>query len=443
VSARAKRIAIWGTIAIVGAILAAGAPGQGSGRLARSIEFDGSVNPASAAWVERALDDAAEDGAELAMIRLDTPGGLDTSTREIVQDVLSAPLPVIVYVYPDGGRAASAGVFITQAGDVAAMAPQTNIGSATPITIGPGEQDEVLGRKVANDAAAYARALAEGHGRNGNLAAEMVTDAVNVTAREALQRNAIDAISATPEELLSDLDGFRVKGPKAQALETEGLRIETRDTPLRYELLGIIVEPTIAYLLLLAGVLGIMIEAFNPGTIIPGAFGLVSLLLGLYGTAQLPVRLTGILLLVLAAGLIVAEAHVAAGGILGAAGVAALIASGLLLYDTDSDAFEVSEPVVIAAGLVVGGFLAFAVERVFRVHRDEPVRTGWEELVGREAEVRSPLDPIGQVFLEGALWRARASGDEPIAAGNRVRVESVDGLTLEVGPVVGGPSETP
>jgi membrane-bound serine protease (ClpP class) len=427
----------WAAAALAGAsILAGGAIGQGESGVARSIELSGTIDPATADWIKRALDEAAEDGVALAIIRIDTPGGLDTSTREMVKEITGAPLPVIAYVSPDGARAASAGVFITEASDVAAMAPQTNIGSATPISIGPGGDNEVLGEKIENDAAAYARALAEGHGRNGELAARTVTEAENVTAQEALDENLIDLIARSEQELLEQLDGFQVQGPKAQTLETAGLRIEREDMPLQYELLQLIVNPTIAFLLLTVGVIGIAIELLSPGLFLPGGFGLVALVLGLYGTAQIPVRLTGILLLVLAVALLVAEAHLATGGLLGVAGIGALVASGLLLYDTDSEAFGVSPPIVIATAVLIGALLLFVIQRAMAAHRDEPVRTGWEELVGAEGEVRAPLDPVGQVFVAGALWRATAS-DPGIAIpiGNRVRVESVDGLTLVVMPV--------
>jgi membrane-bound serine protease (ClpP class) len=416
--------------------LAAGALAQQDGT-ARSIELSGTIDPATEEWLGTALDDAAEDQVELAIIRIDTPGGLDSSTREMVKDIIAAPMPVVAYVSPDGSRAASAGVFITEAADVAAMAAQTNIGSATPISLGPGEDDEVLGRKIENDAAAYARALARGHGRNGELAADTVTEAENVTAEEALDANLIDVVAGSEEELLSQLNGFRVRGPKAQRLDTEGLRIERRDMPLRYELLQIVVNPTIAFILLTVGVIGLAIELLSPGLIVPGATGLISLLLGLYGTAQIPVRLTGVLLLVLAAALIVAEAHLATGGVLGVAGVGALVASGLLLYDTDSDAFGVSAPVVVVAAVLIGGLLAFVTQRVVAAHREEPVRTGWEEMIGAEGDVRAPLDPVGQVFVQGALWRARADGGAALDVGSRVRVESVEGLTLVVRPLAG------
>ncbi len=406
------------------------------GGLAYSIELTGTIDPATERWIDQALSEAEEKGAELIIIRLDTPGGLIDSMRAIVQDIIAAPAPVVVYVSPDGARAASAGLFITQAGDVAAMAPQTNIGSATPISIGPGgagEIDDTLGRKIENDAAAYVRALTEEHGRNAELAEEMVRDATNVPASEALERNLVDVLASSQEELLAELDGFEVSGPKQGVLETEGLVIEDRDMPLQFDLLQILVNPNVSFLLLLVGVAGIGFEIFNPGTLVPGALGAVSLLLGLFGTAQLPVAVTGVLLLLLAVGLIVAETQLP-GGILGGAGVVALAASGLLLYDTDSDEFGVSPPVVIVLALVIGVGMMFVVRKVMDT-RHNPVLTGWEELIGAEATVRQPLEPVGQVFVQGALWRARSTEDERIDSGGRVRVESVDGLTLEVRPV--------
>lgn len=405
--------------------------------IAHSIELAATIDPATERWISSALDDAADDDAALVIIRLDTPGGLDSSLRAIVQDIIAAPMPVVVYVSPDGARAASAGVYITQAADVAAMAPQTNIGSASPIAIGPGADDEVLGRKITNDAAAYVRALAAGHGRNPELGERMVRDALNVTATEAERAGFVDVVAASEAELLLALDGLRVEGPKRQTLHTAGLAIERHDMPLQYDLLEILVNPTVAYLLLLAGLLGLAIEIFSPGLVVPGSLGAISFVLGLYGTAQLPVTAAGVLLLAAGVALIIAEAHLAAHGALGAAGVVAMVLAGLLLYDTDSEAFEASAPAVIAAGLLLGGFLAFAVERAVRARRG-PVRTGWEELVGATGEVRQPLDPVGQVFVEGALWRARVAGvgePQPLGLGVRVRVESVDGLTLEVRPL--------
>jgi membrane-bound serine protease (ClpP class) len=419
--------------------LALGATGIGSaggaqrGDFAYSLELSGEISPATASWVDHALGDAADQGATVAIIRLDTPGGLDSSLRDIVKDILAAPMPVIVYVEPNGARAASAGVYITEAADVAAMAPETNIGSATPISVGPGSEDEVLGRKIRNDAAAYMRALAATHGRNPKLGEQMVIKATNVTAGEALAANFIDVIAASERQLLEKLDGFRMKGPKAGVLHTAGLEISSHDMPLQYELLQIVVNPTVAFLLLSVGLIGLAIEIFNPGVILPGTLGLISFVLGLYGTAQLPVTVAGIALLVLAIALMIAEAHLNTHGILGAGGVVALVFSGLLLFNS-SEGADVSAPVVIGAAIVLGACFAIVVERAVRARR-EPVRTGYEELVGKLAEVRSPLAPEGQVFVQGALGRARAAGGEArVDVGDRVRIETVDGLTLLVRP---------
>lgn len=410
--------------------------------IAYSIELTGTIDPATEGWLESALEDAAEADAEIAIIRLDTPGGLDDSTREMVKDIVAAPMPVVVYVSPAGARAGSAGAYITQAADVAAMVPQSNIGSATPVQIGPGEVSDTLGRKIENDAAAFMRALAEEHGRNGQVAAETVTEARNLTAQEALDEGLIDVIAVDEDELLSELDGFRVEGPKAQVLQTAGLEIESHDMPLQYELLQIVVNPNVSFLLLLLGLAGIAIEVLAPGTILPGSLGVISLLLGLYGTAQLPVTLVGILLLLAAAGLIIAEAHLPTGGALGAAGIAALIASGLLLYDTGSEAFEVDVPVIVAVAVLVGALGLFVAQRAYRAYRQPHVMTGWEELIGARGEVRLPLDPIGQVFVEGALWRARrASGETTLERGAQVEVTKVDGLTLFVEPVAASAGE--
>ena len=231
-----------------------------------SIELSGTIDPATESWIDSALDDAADDGAPLAIIRIDTPGGLESSMREIIEDIIDAPMPVVVYVSPDGARAASAGAFITEAADVAAMAPQTNIGSASAVTSTGEDIGGTLGRKIENDAAAFIRALAESHGRNGDLAGTMVTEAANVTADEALDADAIDLIAADEDELLAALDGFEVAGPEGADARDRRARSSTSATcRSTYELLQLLVNPTIAYLLLLVGFVGIAIEFFSPG----------------------------------------------------------------------------------------------------------------------------------------------------------------------------------
>jgi membrane-bound serine protease (ClpP class) len=427
-----RLVALALALLLIAAAHAATAAGQtASGPLVQSIDLDVTIDPASADWVDQSLDDARNAGAKLVIFRLDTPGGLDESMRDIVKDIIAAPMPVVVFVYPNGSRAASAGLYITESADVAAMAPQTNIGSATPISIGPGEQDRVLGRKIRNDAAAYVRALAEGHGRNPDLAEEMVRKATNVTAAEAKRRGLIDLVAANQRDLLDKLDGFRVEGPKRQVLRTAGARLESRDLPLKYQLLELLVNPNTVFLLFTLGLIGIGFEVFHPGAILPGSLGGVSLILSLYGLAQLPTTLAGVLLILLAFGLFVAEAFVVSHGALAGGGIVSLVFGGLLLFDTNSSAFEISVPIVIFTAALLGAFFVFVISKAVQA-RHERVHTGLEELVGEQAVVRSALDPVGHVFVQGALWRAVAEDGQPIHAGDRVRVESVDGLTLTV-----------
>ena len=423
-------------------LLAAVAPAGGqSSQTVPSIELGGTVDPATEGWIGSALADAGDDGAPLAIIRIDTPGGLETSMREIIGDVIEAPMPVVVFVTPNGARAASAGAFITESADVAAMSQQTNIGSASAVTSTGEDIGGTLELKIENDAAAFIRALAESHDRNGDVAGRMVTEAANFTAEEALDAGAIDLIADDDEDLLAALDGFEVAGPKAQTLATAGLEIDEREMPLSYEILQLLVNPTVAYLLLLIGFVGIAIEFFSPGAILPGAVGVTSLLLGLFGSAQLPLTAAGVALLVIGVILILVETQTPTHGIIGIIGVGALAGSGLLLFDTGDAGLEVSVPVVITVAVLLGGFVLFAAHKALAA-RHGPVASGPEELVGRVAEVREPLGPVGQVFVDGALWRARladgvdeADAGQACERGARVRIVSLDGLTLIVRPV--------
>ena len=429
--------------------LAGARPAGAGGGTAYSIELQATIDPATERWISSALDDAASEDAEIAIIRLDTPGGLSDSMRSIIQDMAAAPLPVVVYVSPNGARAASAGAYITEAADVAAMAPgdQHRLGDpdrdrAERRQQRPRPQDQERRRGV--DAGARG-----GHGRNQQLAQLLVTKAKNLTAEEAERAGLIDLISPDQEALVAQLDGFQVKGPKAQTLHTAGLRIENHDMPLQYELLEILVNPNVAYLLLLIGLMGLAIELFSPGLIAPGTIGVISFLLGLYGTAQLPVTATGVLLLVFGVAMIIAEAHLPTHGILGASGVAALIAAGLVLYDTNTSAFEISAPVVILTGLLIGGFLAFAVERAIRARRpagahrlggdDRRRRGGARAARPDRPDLRGGSAVEGGAAPPGAGPEQSAAGSasdgRPLERGSRVRVESVEGLTLRVRPL--------
>ena len=408
-----------------------------NGKLIESVEFDMTINPASAEWAKEALDDAKSKHAYMVIFRLDTPGGLDDSMRKIIKHIIAAPMPVVVYVYPNGARAASAGLYITQSADVAAMAPQTNIGSATPISLGGGNQDKVLGRKIRNDATAYVRALAEVHGRNANLAAQMVQKATNVPALEAKRRNLVDVIAPDVPTLVRQLDGFQVKGPKAQTLHTAGAHIESRSVPFKFRLLELLVNPNTVFLLFTLGLIGLGFELFHPGAILPGALGAVSLIIALFGLAQLPINIAGLLLILLAFGLFVAEAFLTSHGALAIGGVVSLIFGGLLLFNTN-DAYEVSVPIVVFTAALLGSFFAWVIGKAVQA-RHRTVHTGAEEMIGAQGVVRSRLDPVGQVFVRGALWRARTANGRPLGTGEKVIVDDIDGLTLTVSPAVREP----
>src|SRR3954462_490054 len=391
-------------------------PTDTSAPLIQSIDLDVTINPASAEWVKQSLDDAKKAHAYMVIYRLDTLGGLDDSMRKIIKRIIAAPMPVVVYVSPNGARAASAGLYITEAADVAAIAPQTNLGSAKPISLGGGNEDKVLGRKIRNDAAAYVRALAEGHGRNPDLAEQMVRKATNVSASEAKRRNLIDVIAPDVPSLVRQLDGYRVKGPKAQRLETSGARIESRDLPFKFQILELLVNPNTVFLLFTLGLVGLGFELFHPGAILPGALGGISLIIALFGLAQLPINIAGLLLILLAFGLFVAEAFIVRHGALAAGGVISLIFGGLLLFDTNNDAYEISVPVVIFTAALLGSFFVWIISKAVQA-RHRTVHTGSEELMGAHGVVRSRLDPFGHVFVKGALWRAHTSDESALEPG--------------------------
>jgi membrane-bound serine protease (ClpP class) len=409
--------------------LAGAATGQDRPRVL-AIEFANDVNPVSADYLVDALERAESEGFSAAVILLDTPGGLAESMREIVEAELASDVPVIVYVSPDGARAASAGVWIGQAADILAMAPQTNIGSSTPVAVQGGDIPRDLRRKVVNDAAASLRSLAEEHGRNGDWAEQAVREASNLTARQALERNVIDVIAPTLPALLDTIDN-RTTVPKGFVLDTKNAQVTTAEMSLWQRVLDVIIDPNIIVLLMSLGVLAITVELFNPGLIFPAAFGAISLIIGLFGLQVLPFSWAGILLMLVAFGFFVAEAFVVSHGALAVAGAVAFVFGALMLFDPAGEAFQVSLPVAIAIAAVFALFVGFALAKALRARR-QPPRTGVEELVGAAGVVRQTLDPEGLVFVNGELWHARSRG-EPIAEGHAVRVEGLaEGLMLDV-----------
>jgi membrane-bound serine protease (ClpP class) len=414
----------------VWALLAGGAAAQGAPRVL-AVEFANDVNPVTASFVEDAIDRANRDGYSAVVIVLDTPGGLADSMRKIYQKELASTIPVVVYVSPDGARAASAGVWIGEAADVLAMAPQTNIGSSTPISVGGTDIQKDLRRKVVNDAAASLRSLTAAHGRNVGWADRAVRQASNLTASEALAQNVIDFVAPSLPALLDRIDGYTTT-PKGLVLHTAGAEITTVRMSTWDRILDTLIDPNIITLLLSLGVLAITVEIFHPGLIFPAAFGSISLIVGLFGLQVLPFSWAGILLMLVSFGFFVAELFVASHGALTAAGVVSFVFGALMLFNPAGSAYQVSLPVALAIAGVFSVLIGFVLAKALAARRARP-RTGLDELIGEVGVVRETLDPEGLVFVHGEIWRARASAAEPVPAGSAVRVEGLsEGLVLEV-----------
>ena len=402
----------------------------------------GAIDPALAGFLEKTIKAAAREGAGLLVVEMDTPGGLDTSMRQIIQAEIESSVPVAIFVSPQGARSASAGVYIMMGADVSAMAPQTNLGSAHPVSL-TGGMDEEMKQKVTNDAAAYIKGLALGHGRNAVWAEEAVRESVNLTSEEAKEQGVIEFVAADLTDLLAQMDGYVTK-PKGQTLRTVGAPLERVDMGWSERLFHVLVDPNIIFVLLIVGVLGIVLELSAPGIGVAGILGGISLLLSLYGLQILPVSWVGLGLVALGLTLLVAEVAVPGVGALGVGGVVSLTLGGLLLFNADQSALRVNWLVVGLAAAVVAGFLLFVIRAVARARRSPSV-TGATAMVGRRGTVRSTLGPQGQVMVAGELWKA-VSTEGDMQPGEEVEVTSVEGLTLGVrrryGSGVGGPGES-
>jgi membrane-bound serine protease (ClpP class) len=392
------------------------------------VEFDNDVNPVTQSYLQDELDRGAREGFDAVVVELDTPGGLGSSMREIVKSMLAARVPVVVYVAPSGSSADSAGAVIGEAADVLAMAPQTNIGSSTPISATGEELGEDLRRKVINDAAAYIAELAREHGRNPEAAEAMVREASNYGAREALKLDVIDVIAPSVPALLEQIDGRRTV-PKGFVLDTAGADVERVEMSLWKRALDVLIDPNVIALMLSLGLLGIVVELWNPGLIFPGTVGAISLVVGLYGLQVLPVSAAGLLLMLLAAGFFVAEAFVVSHGALALAGAVTFVIGALILFDPAGEAYQVSLWTAVGIAATLALLLGVALNRVVRARRN-PVEVGVGQLVGDEGVVRRD----GWVFVGGELWRARSAGGAPLTPGEHVTIEAVeDDLSLVVG----------
>ncbi|MEN3342496.1 MAG: hypothetical protein V7644_1900 [Actinomycetota bacterium] len=408
--------------------------GAGSAQAAQprvlAIRFgpDLEVNPVTQDYLTHELSRAAREGYDAAVILLDTPGGLSTSMKTIYTAELNAKLPVIVYVSPDGARAASAGVWISQAADVLAMAPATNIGSSTPIDSSGRNLGSDLRRKVINDAAASLTALAAAHHRNTSWPRLAVVKASNLTAAQALHMHVVDLVAPSLPALLDRLDGYRTKDPgRPYTLHLAGARIDTAKPGFLTRLLNTLIDPNILSLLFLAGIVGIGFEIFHPGIVLPGALGGVALLTALFGFSVLPISWSGLALIVLGVVLLVVDAHVVTHGALTLSGLISLAVGMLMLFHNVPAPYHTSLPLVLSLTLAIGGFWAFALGKAVQVRR-RPVSVGPTRVLGADAVVRTPR----QVFVAGELWRARRSDGGQLVPGQHVRVEGVDGLELTV-----------
>ncbi len=451
------QLAIWCCCLFATAVNAAESDDQNTvARTATLIQVQDAIGPATSHFIRQGIDRAVKRGDALVVLALDTPGGLDSAMREIIQAILASPVPVVTYISPRGARAASAGTYILYASHVAAMAPATNLGSATPVPIGAapqgaprdpgGQQDEPAGeaaedsdqsgssmeRKTINDAVAYIRGLAETHGRNADWAEQAVREAANLTAQQALELNVIDVIATDTADLLAQIDGRSVNmADGTQVIASSSVVLDRLEPDWRTRLLAVITNPTVAYLLMLIGIYGLVFEGYNPGAIVPGVVGAISLLLALYAFQVLPVNYAGLALIVLGIVLMAAEAFVPSFGALGIGGIIAFVIGSVILIDTDVPGYAVSRPLVgglaLFSGLLVMSIIYFAMKG----HRRR-VETGIEGMIGTFAVAREDFDNTGQVFIHGESWTARTSG--PVRTGDKVMVRNVEGLVLQVDP---------
>lgn len=392
--------------------------------------YEGVINPVAAEFLAQVISDATEQRAEALVIQLDTPGGLDTSMRLIIKEMSAARIPIIVYVSPTGARAASAGVFITLAAHVAAMAPGTNIGAAHPVAMGGGEMDKEMKKKVENDAAAYIKSIAEKHGRNVQWAEDAVRQSVSATETEALKLKIIDYVAENLSALLAAVDGRVVETVDGRrTLKTRSAEIQKLLMSSRLKILNALSDPNIAYILMLLGIYGLIFELSNPGAILPGVVGAICLILAFYSFQTLPINYAGLLLILLAIILFIAEIKVPSYGLLTVGGVVSMILGSLMLFKTDLPFMRISWWVILPTAALTAGFFVFVLGLAWRAHHRKPV-TGVEGFVGVLGTAKTEINPKGRVLVQGELWDAISS--ELIREGEAVEVTGVEGLKLYV-----------
>ena len=400
-----------------------------------SIKVDGTINPASAAFIQKAIEKASQENAECVLIHLNTPGGLLKSTRVIVSNILGSKVPVVVYVSPGGAHAGSAGVFITMAAHIAAMAPSTNIGAAHPVNI-QGGMDSTMSDKTTNDAAAFIRAIAEKRKRNLQWAEEAVRKSVSITEVEALQLKVIDLVAANEEQLLKLINSRIVSLDSGdKKLATAAAKIEKVEMSFAERMLDLISDPNVAYILMMLGFYGILFELYSPGAIFPGVIGVICLILAFYSMHTLPLNYAGLALILFAIILFILEVKIVSHGLLGIGGVVALALGSIMLIRTDSalEFIRISWGVILSTTVATAAFFFFLVALAVKGQRAKPV-SGVEGMIGEEGEALATLQPSGTVSVHGELWNAESVAGS-IQAGQRIRVTAIRNLTLYVEPV--------
>ncbi len=394
------------------------------------LKINDAITPAIADFIKRGIEQSVKDKAECLVIQMDTPGGLDLSMRDIIKEMMNADIPIVVYVAPSGARAASAGVFITLASDIAAMAPGTNIGAAHPVAVGGGKMDRTMAEKVVNDAVAYIESIAAKKGRNVKWAAKAVRESVSITETEALKIKIIDLIAKDVDDLLAKIDGKTIeKSRRTLKLATKGLKAKTVEMGFRESFLATLSNPNIAYILMMIGLAGLYFELSNPGAIFPGVIGGICLILAFFAFRTLPVNYAGILLILLGIFLFIAEIKIASYGLLSVGGIVSLALGSIMLFDSPLPFLRASLTVIIPTVLVAAGFFIFAVTMTVKAHRAKPA-TGKEGLLGEVGKATTRIDPEGKVFVHGELWNAYADGI--IEEGQKVRVVKAEGLWVKV-----------
>ena len=405
-------------------------------KIIHKITIDGIINPIATEYILESIERAEEAGAELLIIEMDTPGGLMVSMHDIVKGILGADVPVAVYVSPSGSRAGSAGVFITIAAHIAAMAPGTNIGSAHPVSMG-GAQDtsQVMEEKIVNDAVAHIRSVAEKRGRNADWAESAIRESANITEKEALKLNVVDYVVPTVDSLLIAVHGREVEVLSGyRVLDTENARIESYEMNWRQRALDILSDPNILYILFLIGITGISLELYNPGSILPGVVGGICIILFLYSVQTIPINIAGLLLILFSAILFLLEIKIPSYGLLTIGGVISLVLGSLMLVDSPLPFLQISWKVILGATITMTVFFIIAISFALRAHRKKP-STGKEGLVGEEGLTIDYLNPTGQIEIHGEIWKAVS--DRRIKKGQRVIVEEVHSqhLRLKVKPI--------